>query len=114
MNRNATTTLGSCNICDIRVDRKKIDAVQLVIKYDEANNEVFIRDNRTESGTFQVNTSSALDQNVLYNFSLANQTIKLKTGKNINIEIVALPEQMRRSRSSSSGVSQSVSVSRLK
>ena len=88
MNRDSTTILGSCSISDIRLDRKKIDAIHLVMRFDTATNELSIRDNRTESGTFQVNTNSALDQGTLYKFPLeAGRPIRLKTGKDVDIEI---------------------------
>ena len=62
--------LGTCNICDIRLDRKSLDDVQLIFKYDAQSGVVLVRDNRSESGTFKVNTNEALNPRSLYRFAL--------------------------------------------
>ena len=71
LNKDATTTLGSCSLCDIRVDRRRIDDVHLVMRYETRTDELLIRDNRTESGTFQVAKNEALNPRSLYKFTLA-------------------------------------------
>lgn len=91
LNLNATTTLGSCTICDIKLNRKSIDDVHLILKYDKAAGEILIRDNRTESGTFQVNRNEALNPRTFYKFALGNEPVKLKTG-DVEIEITSDPE----------------------
>ena len=91
LNVNATTTVGSCTICDIKLNRKSIDDVHLILKYDTAAREILIRDNRTESGTFQVNRNEALNARTFYKFPLGNEPIKLQTG-DVDIEITLAPE----------------------
>ena len=68
LKKDGTTILGSCPISDIRLDRRSIDDVHLIMRYDTATNELMIRDNRTESGTFQVNKNEALNPRSLYKF----------------------------------------------
>ena len=81
LNRDATTTLGSCSICDIRVNRRSIDDVHLVMRYVTETDELLIRDNKSESGTFQVAKSEALNPRSLYKFSLsAGQVVALQAG----------------------------------
>ena len=80
--------LGTCNICDIRLDRKSLDDVQLIFKYDAQSGVVLVRDNRSESGTFKVNTNEALNPRSLYRFAL-DQPLKFQTG---DIELQIEPE----------------------
>ena len=70
LNLNSTTILGSCKICDVKLDRKSIDDVHLILRYETANQEVLVRDNRTDSGTFLVNRNEALNPRTFYKFSL--------------------------------------------
>lgn len=91
LNRNATTTLGSCAICDIKVDRQSIDDVHLIIRYNSAaapqQEEILIRDNRSQSGTFLVNKGEALSHRTFNKFQLTDkEPIKLELG-DIAVEI---------------------------
>lgn len=63
LHHNSTTTIGNSKICDIEVKRRCIDDVHLIIRYNTADNSVFVRDNKTESGTYRIDRDEALNHN---------------------------------------------------
>ena len=66
--------------------------MHLILRYETVNQEVLVRDNRTDSGTFLVNRNEALNPRTFYKFSLIELgQIKLKTG-DVDLEIV-LPNE---------------------
>lgn len=87
LNKYASTTLGSCQICDIKVERRCIDDVHLIIRYVPGTQDVLVRDNRTESGTFRTDRDEALNPRTFYKFNLMQTpVIELKAG-DVAIEI---------------------------
>ena len=79
----------------IEVNRRCSDDVHLIIWYDTAANSVFVRDNRTESGTFRIEGDEALNPRTFYKFNFEQLAkIKHKAG-NVDLEIVAPLEKVQ-------------------
>lgn len=70
LRQHSSTVLGSCQICDIKVDRRSIEDVHLILRYDPDTQTVLVRDNRTESGTFRTDRDEALNPRTFYKFNL--------------------------------------------
>ena len=54
---------------------------------------MLIRDNRTDSGTFQVDRNEALNPRTFYKYALREGPVRLQTG-DIKIEITGIVEQL--------------------
>ena len=58
----------------------------MIIRYNSDLEEILIRDNRSQSGTFQISKGEALSHRTFYKFQLSEEPIKLAAG-DIEVEI---------------------------